>query len=297
MDAHPDVYIPSESLFIVDYLRAGDRLPHWILRPLLFHEPQLRCWYEGPPELDSSVADTLAAVHRRMAERSGARVWGQKTPRFVRSRSLIDGAFGGCRWILVYRDPRAVCASMRRSGQHTHSVSRACARWKHDNRDIVEFVSGSEPCPDNVHLVKYEELIRHFDDTLARLLHFLDLAPVPAEQLIENAEPVFFPGSGFEINTIRDGVMPDADRIDDWKSILSPREVAWIERTCEREMEILDYPRSGPGAGALPVVSDSLRKLQDTGIVWRYLRHWPSYPFYTICRKLILLAFGGRGAR
>lgn len=293
IDAHPDVYIPSESLFIPDYLRHGDRLPRRLLRFLLFHEPQLRCWYEGPPELGSNTAVTIEQAHRIMAGRRGASLWGQKTPRFVRCRELLDACLGPLRWILLYRDPRGVCASMRLSGQHTHSVSRACTRWQRDNREIVELVSDPARCPDNVLLVKYEELIQRYEDTLARVFRFLGLPPVSIDQLVENARPVFFPGSGFEINTVRDGVLPDPRRIEDWQSVLRPAEIAYIESACALEMEVLGYPRLASGTNGGFALADALRKLQDVRVIYRYLRYWPTYPLYTLLRKAVLAGFGG----
>ena len=291
VDAHPDVYIPSESLFMADYLQRGDRLPAWVLRPLLFHEPQLRCWYDGPARLQPTVAATLAAVHQYMADAAGASIWGQKTPRFVRYRRLIDAAFDGCRWLLVYRDPRAVCASMRRSGQHTNSVSRGTARWKNDNRALVEFVRDPGTRPANVHLVRYEDLITDFDEQLTGIFRFLGLTRVPTAQLMDNARPVFFSRSRFENNTIRNGVLPDTGRIDDWKSILTPAEIAYIEAACAPEMASLGYAASAPTTQGGLSTRDTIQKLRDIEIVYRYLRYWPSYPFYTLLRKVILLAF------
>ena len=104
---------------------------------------------------------------------------------------------------------------------------------------------------------------------------------------------MFFPGSGFEINTVRDGVLPDPRRIDDWQSVLRPAEIAYIERTCAREMEVLGYLPLASGTTAGFALADALRKLQDVRVVYRYLRHWPTYPLYTFLRKAILTAFGG----
>ena len=289
VDAHPDVYIPSESLFLVDYLRLGERKPGFLLRWLLHHEPQLLCWYEGEPVRGASLIQTIARLHETMAAGVGARVWGQKTPRFVRYRALFEHAFPGSRWILVYRDPRAVVASMRRSGQHTNSVSRGCKRWLRDNREIVALIEGSEVRPENVMLVKYEELVSRFEKTMGDMIQFLQLAPVPMETLQQAAKPVFFSRSGFENNTIRGGVRPDPRRINDWQGVLTEDEVAAIEKACGREMEVLGYEYStsrSPGASFF--WKDLVNQLSDARIIYRYLRYWPGYLLYTILRKLLL---------
>jgi hypothetical protein len=292
--AHPAVYIPSESLFIPDYLRDGDRLPKPLLKTLLFNEPQLRCWYTGPSEIVGNSAGTIAAVHERMARLEGASIWGQKTPRFVRHRNLIDQGLGPCSWLLIFRDPRAVCASMRQSGQHTHSVRNACARWKRDNRDIVRFINQPDARPDNVHLVRYETLVQEPESTLSRIFEFLQLPWVPFEDLVRDSRPVFFPGSRFENNTIRGGVLPDPARISDWHSVLSSPEVSYIEHACSGEMASLGYPAAQTPVSSSIAITDSFEKLRDLRIVFRYLLYWPVYPVYTAMRKLVLLSFRWR---
>ena len=291
IDGHPDVYIPSESLFIPDYLLDGDRLPPGLLSALLFHEPQLLCWYDGPTELRGDVARTIATIHDHMASRNGASTWGQKTPRFVRHRDLIDHALGPCNWLLVYRDPRAVCASMRRSGQHSSSVSRACSRWKRDNQEIVRLVESPTRCLENIHLVRYETLVSNPEASLARILEFLQLRQVALDELLKNTRPVFFSRSRFENNTIPNGVLPDPSRISDWQSVLSPSEVSYIESTCLHEMEVLGYSTvmQTPGRG-IPA-TDAIERVRDIRIVLRYLAKWPTYPLYTGIRKLVLGAY------
>jgi len=292
LDAHPDVYIPSESLFIADYLEIGDRIPRPLLRLLLRHEPQLLCWYDEPVVLRATVAATVDAIHSTMARRYGARLWGQKTPRFIRYRQVFDLAFPHGKWILVYRDPRAVCASMRRSGQHTNSVAIACRRWLRDNRDILEFLGEPGRCPDNVLLVRYEDFIRGCDAKLDEIFDFLNLSSVPLANLVQNARPVFFRRSGFEINTVRDGVLPDNARIDDWRKILSEREISYIERVCGRQMDILGYDRYSCNSGkSFSLLKDFLDRISDVRIAYRYMRYWPTYPMYTLLRKLVLLPF------
>jgi len=293
LDAHPEVYIPSESLFIPDYLRDGDGVPRPLLKTLLFNEPQLRCWYTGPAELLESTAGTIAAAHERMARLHGAGTWGQKTPRFVRHRELIDQHLGPCRWLLIFRDPRAVCASMRKSHQHTHSVRNACARWKRDNQDIVNFIKRPDAKPHNVHLVRYESLVEEPEHVLSGIFGFLELPLVPLQELVQSARPIFFPGSRFEINTIRDSVLPDTERISDWRSNLPPQDISYIENACSEEMEVLGYARteiSSPSSA----LTDGVEKLRDVKIVFRYLSNWPLYPIYTAVRKLVLLAFRWR---
>lgn len=284
------VFIPEESLFIVDYLLHDGAIDKPGCRALLHREPQLRCWYEGPAFQCTSAAEEIRRMHEYSAQRHGARVWGQKTPRFIRHRALIDDKLGPCRWILVYRDPRAVCASMRLSGQHSNSVVRSCARWKRDNADIVSMLAQSERKPPDVFLLKYENLVSDYESVLESVLSFCGLPAVEMHDLFDNVRPTSFGTSTFENNAIRDTVIPDERYLHAWKSALDPREIAYIEEHCSREMETMGYRRSGLAVDESFRIRDLVAKTKDLGIIYRYFRHWPSYPIHFMIRKLFFLA-------
>lgn len=288
LDAHPDVYIPSETLCLVDYLQAWDRLPPRLREWLFFHEPQLRCWYTGPAQASATAAATIARTHEHEATRHGARVWGQKTPRFVRHIDLFRQAYPDARWVLLYRDPRAVVASMVASGQHTNSVVTAVDRWRRDNAPIVDDLRRGRSSPD-VLLVQYETLVVDFAATLARIWRFLDLPPVDEEQLLADARPVFFSRSRFPINTVRDGMRPNPAHLDTWRSRLSPAQVAHVERACAAEMEVMGYAPSAPAtAEAIGPVHRLVDRLRDVVIPLRYAWYWPEYPAFVALRQLAL---------
>lgn len=288
VDSHPDIYIPSESLFITDYLRFCERVPVRLKNWLFFREPQLRCWYEGPEFPFTNCAQAIAEVHRYMALQSGARIWGQKTPRFVRHMGLLDASFPGATWILVHRDPRAVVASMLRSGQHTHSVKAACGRWIRDNKAV--FAYQANPA-DNVLVLSYESLIEDFDTTVRKVFRFLGVAPVDRDWIEGHAQPVFFSRSRFTINTVREGMVPDAGRLDDWKAYLQADDVAYIENVCGDLMSALGYERSVPRGRRRGPPREWRRRLSDVAILVRYLRKWPEYLFYTALRYTLFRFF------
>lgn len=289
IDAHPDIYIPSESLFITDYLRCGPMMPQWLRGFLLFNEPQLKCWYEQPKFPVHDVADAINRIHCIAARRQGATIWGQKTPRFVRDRALIETAFPGVKWILIYRDPRAVVASMLQSRQHTYSVTTACKRWCRDNTEIARRIKNGD-VSESVMLVSYEELVRHFEPTMTKVFEFIGVTPIDKETIQADATPVFFPRSRFPINTIRDGVIPDPDRLDAWERLLTEDQISEVEYRCGEYMDIMGYPHR---TTARPPSRwcDRVRRLRDGGIVFRYLRFWPEYPIWFAVRKLVMGVF------
>jgi len=289
VDAHPDIFIPSESLFIPDYLRFGRFVPARLLRWLFFHEPQLLCWYDGGAFEADGIEQTIAVVHEKAASKWGANVWGQKTPRFIRHVNLLNVAFPGIRWLLIHRDPRGVAASMKRSDQHTCSVVRACRRWLNDNRMIID-MRRSGTSPSNVLLVGFEELILDYDEMLEKIFSFLSLEPIDRKEVNRLGRPVFFKRSRFRINTVRGDLTPDPGIIDKWREVLTPREIEYIERTCAEEMKILGYePVSGGDTtpGTLFVTGS----LKDIAIPLRYMVKWPEYLCFTMLRTLIMRFF------
>lgn len=289
VDAHPDVFIPSESLFIPDYLRFGRFVPERLLRWLLFHEPQLLCWYDyGAFETDS-IEQTIAAIHKKAAGKCGARIWGQKTPRFIRHVGLLNKAFPGIRWLLIHRDPRGVAASMKRSDQHTYSVVRACRRWLNDNRMIID-IHRDGTSPSNLLPVRFEELILNYDEMLEKIFSFLSLDPINRDDVNRLGRPVFFKRSRFRINTVRGDLTPDPEIIDKWREVLTPREIRYVEQTCAREMNILGY-KPVSNDDITPGTLFVMTSLKDLTIPLRYILKWPEYLYFTALRTLIMRFF------
>ncbi len=289
VDAHPDVFIPSESLFIPDYLRFGRFVPEHLLRWLFFHEPQLLCWYDGGAFEADSIERTIEIVHEKAAGKGGASVWGQKTPRFIRHMNLLNRAFPGIRWLLIHRDPRGVASSMKRSSQHTSSVVRACRRWLNDNRMIID-IRRDGISPSNILLISFEELILNYDEMLDKIFSFLSLEPIDRDEVNRLGRPVFFKRSRFRINTVRGNLTPDPGIIDKWREVLTPQEIRYVEQTCAGEMKILGY-KPVSDDDTTPGTCFVLSGLKDLTIPIQYILKWPEYVYYTMLRTLSMRFF------
>lgn len=287
VDAHPDFFIPSESLFLVDYLKMGASLPKWLLSWMFFHEPQLLCWYEHGSFPISDAREAIQQTHEFEARAHGARFWGQKTPRFINHMSLFESAFPDIRWLLVYRDPRAVAASMKMSRQHTYSVAKACRRWKRDNSPIIDLLAG-QSLPSRVMLVKFEDLVLSYEQTLTSVFRFLGVEPIDGEEVSRRGRPVFFKRSRFAINTIRGDLTPDPAILQSWRRVLKPNEIAYIENACSDEMRMMGYfPVVDGVAGKV----NRMQAVKDVKIFFAYLRNWPEYLLMTALRKGLMQIF------
>ena len=290
IDAHPDVFIPEESLFIPQYLRYARCVPKRLVEWLFFNEPQLRLWYSGPLFDIGNIQEAICRVHEHAAGVKGAKIWGQKTPRFVRDMDLFNSSIEGVRWILVFRDPRATVASMLRSRRHTYSVSRACRRWIRDNRPIVEILESGRS-PENVFIVKYEDFVRDFDILVETIFAYLGVESIDREEIVRQGSGPSFRGTRFEDNALRQGMEPRVERIEAWRTTLTKEQVRYIESACWYEMGILGYRATSDieemGHTRLRSRNEWIPKTQDILILFEYLYRWPRYLLHTALRQIL----------
>lgn len=293
--AHPNLFfVPQESLYLLDYLRYGRFIPGTILTRLFYNEPQLK-WYKGKrlPLDGDHMATGIRRVYCEAARANEAQMWGQKTPRFVRHMKLFDRCFGHINWLLIYRDPRAVVTSMLKSERHTYSLPRACNRWLRDNRLIADLLQSHAAIPSNIFLVKYEDLIGHFEQTMDALFDFLGVPPLPPEEIIQRGVANPFKGYSFDSNSVREGLQPQSKFIHAWQKVLLTDQCRYIEMRCAEEMEILGYePVTEHSMSLYQYSNDSTRAgIRDILIPFWYLSKWPRYLLHTVCRKVIFRFF------
>jgi hypothetical protein len=284
------MFIPSESLFIVDYLKYAHCVPPRLRRWLFFNEPQLRAWYQGPSWKLNDAAAAIDRVHRHEARRHGAVIWGQKTPRFVRHMALINGVFENTKWILVYRDPRAVAASMFESTRHTYSIELACRRWLRDNQPILRILRG-DACDVDACLIKYEDLILNYEASMTRIFNHIGVQPISAAELARGVRWPETRGSRFRDNTMRDGLEPQPDLIDRWRKTLSAHDIDYIQRRCAQAMQCFGYEPL-PHADRKPhatFMAQSPMAIKDLSILREYITKWPQYLTHTALRKTVML--------
>jgi hypothetical protein len=289
LNRHPRVAIPLESLFIVDYLRAESRFNLDRLKSLLVNEPEVKEWGLHVTMGDfgdcPSIASCIARLHERYAEGSGADIWGQKTPRFVRHLDLILEHFPDARFIHVIRDPRAVANSLIQSDVHRSDAYHAALRWEEDVRRGLAFEGGH---PDITLRTHYESLVTHPDDEMEKILRFLKLDPArvhqrssPQKGLGEYSE--FY--ANIHANLDR---MPTPEFVDKWKTSLSKTDLEVVEALCRDQMDTLDYALQleTPMVGAMVIPRMKVKRVYLALLqTFRYLRYRPSYFFYLFWRK------------
>ncbi len=292
VDTHPDVFIPLESLFIVDYLKFEHCVPQKMLKWLFFSEPFLRAWYKGKTFNFKSATDAFKKVNEYAAQMNGAKIWGQKTPRFVLYMDLFNSKFKNIKWILIYRDPRAVSASMLKSKLHTYSLSKACKRWKKDNKPIIDILQSNQAY-DNILLIKYEDLILDFDQSLEKIFNYLEIDSISRNEILSRKDisNYIIEGSKYKVTTIRDGLKPNIKNIDSWKGFLTEKQVDYIEDLCSYEMEILGYDVTSSTGKKEKKRSqlDFFSKTKDILYLLENLYRYPIHSLHFVLRKSVFI--------
>lgn len=287
LNQHPQVGIPLESLFIIDYLRASPRIPIERMLNLLVREPELAEWGVRPRPEDvqgsRNAAEAIDRLHQLYLAPRGKLRWGQKTPRFVRELPLLQAHFPAARFVHLVRDPRAVAASLIRSNVHRSTAYYAARRWRMD----VDFgLAYEKAAPDRVLRLAYEELVTDPERTLRRVCQFCGLEFDP----VMLASPQ---GDAAEYSSFYAQIHAHVDRpatkafVDRWAGDLSAEQVALIEAVAGERMDQLGYAPAATVAADRPGVW-RLRGDRAGGMLqqsYRYVRYRPRYLTFLLYRK------------
>lgn len=286
LNRHPDVAIPLESLFVIDYLRADRPLSE--LRPLLVREPELREWglEIDEPDLGGSndIGEAIKELHRMYAAKHGKDRWGQKTPRYVRHMDLIRQHYPDARFVHLVRDPRAVASSLMRSDVHHSNAFYAARRWVRDVGAGLEF---ERTYPDRVLRLHYEALVEEPAEVLERIADYLEINWVPDWWRREGQGTDEYSEFYEQIHANLD--RPVTDRfVDRWRRELSGRQLELVEAETADMMAELGYTRVMEAARSPSYYIAYCRVERGLGLfrqLLKYLRERRSYLGHLFFRK------------
>ena len=294
LNHHPDVAVPLESLFLVDYLKADGKVDINLQKDLLKHEPMLNEWgvKMNKAELDR-IKDTtgiLKSVHESYAKKQQKRVWGNKTPRMTRYVADIKEYLPDAVFIHMVRDPRAVALSLSNSKIHKSNIYFGAKRWV---RYLKSALESEKKYKDYILRVYYEDLVNEPERTLkcvCKLIGIKYTSKMLNYQNTGNKEYRKYHNSAH--SNLKKS--PQKDRINAWKKELTKREIQIIENVCGEIMEEFGYERVHKDAPLKTkyVYYYRIERLYGFSLQFlRYLLLWPSYLFYSIWRKIRLGTF------
>ena len=250
LDSHPQLAVPFESGFIVDYYRRLDAYGDLSVRANaarilrdISHSPLVRKGYLLPrPEviLDRSVrtySELVAAIFESYASAEGKEHWGDKTPSYVTDIEVLRAIFPECKIIHVVRDGRDVALSNRNIKWGIHSLPRVAAdwRWKVTLGHKLGCMLGSD-----YQLIRYEDLVLEPESTLRLLTCFLGVsysdAMLAYHKRCENKIPV--DSLLWHRNSVR---APDSSLVAQWRCKMSRTDRIIFEQYAADALAMFGY--------------------------------------------------------
>jgi hypothetical protein len=290
---HPDVAVPLESIFLIDYMLAkGGNMKKKV--NLFIHEPTLAEWGLKLNKNDlvdvTGTKDLFDIVHSKYAKKQGKEYWGNKTPRFTMYSLLLKKLYPKSKFVHMLRDPRAVSISLTKSRIHRSNVYFGAKRWK---RYVKAGLLLEQKYPKDVLRIYYEDLVSQPEKSLKKVCKFLSLKwdkKMMDYTFDGNSEYRSF--HHLEHSGLRG--KPYVTKINHWRKELKANEIKVVESICYDLMRKVYYK---------PIYTR--QKMSDkTRYYYRlhraftfviqinhYIFYWPMYLIYTIYRKIRLNTF------
>jgi hypothetical protein len=254
LDAHPQLAIPAETHFLprvarcespaaaVELIRSAST---W--RDLNLAGDVLAARAAGA----GNARDVVREMYALYAEGQGKPRWGDKTPAYVRSMSVVAELLPEARFVHIIRDGRDVAASVRGLWFGGDTVADSARWWSESiawaRRDGagVAYVE-----------VRYEDLVRDPEPVLRRICEFVELEWQPAmldyprragSRLAELRNDVVRVDGAVTTGAQRMHLHrltlgpPVATRIGRWRSELAPADVAAFEAVAGPLLRELGY--------------------------------------------------------
>jgi hypothetical protein len=179
--------IPPETMFITDFrgvLRSGDLSSHDAATEFtrrVWAHPRVQLWgIDGEPPAPPAGL-THAEAFRWAVEqpflaymrRDGKTWWADKTPPNIDHIDLLAEVFDGAKFVELVRDGRDVSLSMIGMPWGDNNTWTCGVRWAHCIREGERQRAAR---PDDVLLVRYEDLVTEPQRELQRVSSFLEMA-------------------------------------------------------------------------------------------------------------------------
>lgn len=288
LNHHPQIAIPLESLFIIDYLRAPKEVSLNTLKKLIIHEPEIEEWglrltsrHVGRCKSRKELIDKINILYM---EKNKKIIWGQKTPRFIRYWKLLKKTYPRSKFIHLIRDPRANVNSLIKSNVHFSNCLYASKRW---NMDVSCGLEMKKKYPKDVLEVKYSDLINNPKKELLRVCKFLGIN--------YNSKIMRYSNTGHKeylpyFNKIHRYLnrKPDTTLIDKWKKELLMKEIEVIESINQNLMKRLGFEliHAYPKKNKILILEMRIQRI--CGLVKQivaYLRFRRKFFIYNLKRK------------
>lgn len=254
LNAHPEVAVPSESRFVVEFWAGRDevRVDDFLEKLANYH--LFTNWRLPIEAVRAEIGDApscrypeaVAAAYRAFAKAHGKSRWGDKTPRYVEHIPLLAGLFPGARFVHLVRDGRNVALSYANVPFGPKTVARAARLWA---RRVEAGIRDGRALPPGRYLeLRYEDLIEDSEAELRALCDFLDLDFDPG--MLDHADRA----SDVILDRARKYnpliAQKPVARGSDWATVMKPSHVMVFEAVAGEVLSSLGYARRYPQPSA-----------------------------------------------
>lgn len=237
-------------IFVLGTQRSGTTLLCRMLsaHPDLFIQNELNVRRMFGP--DKSKNDIINSIYALILEdqdealdeilhKTNKKCWGLKDPELTYYMEDLEKFLPESKFVIIVRDGRAVVNSYMENkwGLGTNAYTGAL-RWDKEVRMQLDFFHRH---PDNVHLLRYEDLITDQEQQLRKLCGFLDLS-FHEDLLNYDNKPTYYHKTRENISTF---AKPRLEMISKWESKLSSKERDIIESVCKETLQGMSYPLLG----------------------------------------------------
>jgi hypothetical protein len=270
LEQHPDLAIPPESYFPVSmrhreprYVsRAGFDLDAYVtdlqgnvrFQDWNLSESTVRTVLHGVEPID--WAEAIRRTFALYAEKEGKPRYGDKTPWFIMRIRELSELFPESRFVHLIRDGRDVALSIREMSWGPSKMPALAEFWA--KRIRTGRSEGARLGPERYLELRYEDLVESPTGELRRVCVFLDLDF--REGML--AYPERAPNAVLqrERDQHRNLSRPVTKGLRDWRTEMSPNDVAVFEAVAGRELAACGYAR------AVPSPSLATRTRAKTGV-------------------------------
>jgi hypothetical protein len=261
LNAHPGVAIPPESRFITEMWRGQPEVEVEPMLGALSRHDRFRLWElpveEVRADLEARGAGRVApytqvmeAPYRAWARRRDKPVWGDKTPRYVESISLLGGLWPQARFVHLVRDGRNVALSYADVAFGPKTLAKAAGLWVRRVRAGIEAGRGLDP--GRYLQMRYEDLVGDPERHARTLCGFLGLPFDPVVlDYVERGRDAVLPRAATNNPNVTKPLMTQTRS---WERAMPADQVEVFEAVAGDVLSELGYTRRYPspsGAAAL----------------------------------------------
>lgn len=242
-DAALDLYDAIQS---TTFDRPFDRDSEELLARIVDHCEPFSPYIAAALDAQQTTGDSFADVFEQLLAEVPAQ-YGSGDEEWVATKEVwtteftpaVKDSLPDSKFILMVRDPRAVCAS-KHSRDAKYPWLFLARQWR-KLALLTHLYTTDDRLADDVLVVRYEDLVTTPEETATRICEFLDIGL--DERILRPGTFTDGRGEPWIQNTSYDDEDPsfNTDSVRKWEQQLDEREISYIERLCLGEMALFDY--------------------------------------------------------